>query len=95
MGVIQLDLFGQSMGADCAPAQIIEMIPARRPSGPAAAKVRPAICEYSQPALRAGFDSSIVSPCAQCPLKGLCDSDDCAMYLFDLDCDECEINYIY
>ena len=44
--------------------------------------------DYDDAAKRAGIDDVLLTPCKDCPYHGLCDSDDCAMHLFDLDVDE-------
>lgn len=44
--------------------------------------------DYEDAAMRAGILDLILNPCAKCSYCGICDSDDCAMHLFDLDVDE-------
>lgn len=85
MNIIQLSLFTDCEGAGCAPARVIEMKPARKPASPAEISVRPAICEFKEPASRAGLiGDSFINPCSDCPLKEFC-SDDCARLGFPID----------
>lgn len=85
MNIIQLSLFTDCEGAGCAPARVIEMKPTRKPASPAEISVRPATCEYKEPAARAGFNSDpVLNPCKGCPLAGLC-SDDCGQLGFAID----------
>lgn len=41
--------------------------------------------DYDDAARRAGIFDEVLNPCKGCPFRGLCDSDDCAMKLYDID----------
>lgn len=41
--------------------------------------------DFDAMALRQGIDLTYYGPCKSCPLRGLCDADDCAMKCFKLD----------
>ena len=85
MNIIQLSLFDSCEGAESTPAKIVPMSAGREPAHPKEIAVRPAICEFKEPASRAGFNGdSFINPCSDCPLREFC-SDDCARLGFPID----------
>ena len=85
MDIIQLSLFDSCEGAESTPAKVIPLSAGRKPAHPEEIAVRPAICEFKEPASRAGFNGgSFLNPCSDCPLKEFC-SDDCARLGFPID----------
>lgn len=84
MSFIKDSVRKDSEGAGCAPAKILELQPARRPASPAEISVRPAVCDYVGPALRAGLVGSLVDPCLNCDLREWCE-EPCAHHLYSLD----------
>ena len=43
-------------------------------------------------AYRQGIAGCFSNPCKDCPYFGLCDADDCAMHLFDLDVNDPDLD---
>lgn len=73
--IIQLSL---NFAGACAPAPAVQMC--------AADSVCSDTCaDYDAMALRQGIDFKPVGPCKSCPLRGLCDPDDCGMLGFHID----------
>lgn len=50
--------------------------------------------DFDAMALRQGIVSCFADPCKGCVYSGLCDADDCAMHLFELDVNDPELNCV-
>ena len=55
------------------------------PMSAAVSLVVDTVCALDAAAYRQGIADCFSNPCKDCPYFGLCDADDCAMHLFDLD----------
>ena len=73
--VVQMELV---FAGACAPAPAVKMCAAD-------SVVSNTSADLDAMALRQGIVSCFADPCKGCVYSGLCDADDCAMHLFDLD----------
>lgn len=55
------------------------------PMSAAVSMVVDTVCVLDAAAYRQGIAVCFSDPCKDCPCFGLCDADDCAMHLYDLD----------
>ena len=82
--MVQLDLFSDSDFQ--APAAKILPLSAAVPM------VVDTVRALDAAAYRQGIAVCFSNPCKDCPCSGLCDADDCAMHLFDLDVNVPDLN---
>lgn len=73
--IVQMEF---SFAGACAPAPTM-------PMSAAVSLVVDTVRALDAAACRQGIDVCFSDPCKDCPCFGLCDADDCAMHLFDLD----------
>lgn len=82
--MIQLDLFSdsdfQAPAAKIVPLNVVDSM------------VVDTACALDAAAYRQGIAVCFSDPCKDCALFGLCDADDCAQHLFDLDVNDPNLN---
>lgn len=81
---VQMEL---SFAGACAPASAAKMCAAD-------SVISDTCADFDAMALRQGIVSCITNPCKGCVYSGLCDADDCAMHLFELDVNDPELNCV-